>query len=73
MQLGGGLRCGVEFGARMLNAAYQREEAVISIDIANAFNSARHRHIWDGLLIVFPGVLGRRRGPTVTRAMRVVS
>jgi Reverse transcriptase (RNA-dependent DNA polymerase) len=57
MQLGGGLRCGVEFGARMLDAAYQREDAVLSIDIANAFNSARHRPIWDGLRTMFPGVL----------------
>ena len=49
IQLGGGLKCGVEFGARLLDAAYAREDAVISIDIANAFNTARHRAIWDGL------------------------
>ena len=57
MQLGGGLRCGVEFGARMLDAAYLRDEAVLSIDIANAFNTARHRPIWNGLLTMFPGAL----------------
>ena len=57
IQLGGGLKCGVEFGARLLDAAYAREDAVISIDIANAFNTARHRAIWDGLAEKFPGIL----------------
>jgi Reverse transcriptase (RNA-dependent DNA polymerase) len=57
MQLGGGLRCGVEFGARMLDATYSREDCVISIDISNAFNTARHRPIWDGLATMYPGIL----------------
>lgn len=57
IQLGGGLKCGVEFGARLLDAAYKRDDAVISVDIANAFNTARHRAIWDGLARMYPGIL----------------
>jgi hypothetical protein len=56
-QLGGGLKCGVEFGARLLDSAYEREDGIISVDIANAFNTARHRLIWDGLHQYYPGIL----------------
>jgi Reverse transcriptase (RNA-dependent DNA polymerase) len=57
LQLGGGLKCGVEFGARLLDAAYERGDGIISVDIANAFNTARHRPIWDGLQQKYPGIL----------------
>ena len=57
MQLGGGLRSGVEFGARLLDAAIARGDCVVSIDIKNAFNTARHRPIWNGLATMFPGAL----------------
>lgn len=57
IQLGGGLKCGVEIGARLLDAAYEREDAIISVDIANAFNTTRHRYIWDALAEKLPGIL----------------
>jgi hypothetical protein len=57
IQLGGGLRCGVEIGARLLDAAYSRDDTVISVDITNAFNSTRHRVMWDGLAEKFPSIL----------------
>ena len=57
MQPGRGLKCGVEFGARLLDAAHERDDGFVSIDIKNAFNTARHRPIWDGLAVMFPGIL----------------
>ena len=57
IQLGGGLKCGVEIGARLLDAAYCRDDCIISVDIANAFNTTRHRVIWDALAEKFPGIL----------------
>ena len=57
IQLGGGLKCGVEIGARLLDAAYERDDCVISVDIANAFNTTRHKVIWDGLAAMYPGIL----------------
>ena len=57
IQLGGGMKCGVEIGARLLDAAYCREDCIISVDIANAFNTTRHRFIWDALAEKFPGIL----------------
>ena len=57
IQLGGGLRCGVEIGARLLDAAYSRDDTVISVDITNAFNSTRHRVMWDSLAEKFPSIL----------------
>ena len=57
LQLGGGLKCGVEFRARLLDAAYERGDGIICVDIANAFNTARHRPICDGLQQKHPGIL----------------
>ena len=57
IQLGGGLKCGVEIGARLLDVAYCQEDCIISVDIANAFNTTRHRFIWDALAEKFPGIL----------------
>ena len=57
IQLGGGLKCGVEIGARLLDAAYARDDCIISVDIANAFNTTRHRVIWDALAANYPAIL----------------
>ena len=57
LQLGGGLKGGVEIGARLLDAAYARDDCIISVDIANAFNSTRHRRIWDSLRANYPEIL----------------
>jgi hypothetical protein len=70
-QLGGGLKCGVEFGARLLDAAYEREDGIISVDIANAFNTTRHRLIWDGLHQHYPGILRYYRMKYETAARMV--
>jgi hypothetical protein len=45
-QLGGGLRGGVEIGARLLDIGYDQGDAKLSIDVENAFNSARHANIY---------------------------
>ena len=50
IQTGGGLRCGVEFGARMADLAYRQEDAIIAVDIANAFNTVRHGPIFSAIL-----------------------
>jgi Reverse transcriptase (RNA-dependent DNA polymerase) len=49
-QTGGGLRCGVEFGARMADIAFRQQHAIIAVDIANAFNTVRHRPIFDAIM-----------------------
>ena len=50
LQTGGGHRCGVEFGARMADLAYRQEDANLSVDIANAFNTVRHGPIFAAIL-----------------------
>ena len=50
IQTGGGLRCGVEFGARMADLAYRQEDAIIAVDIANAFNTVRHGPIFSAIM-----------------------
>ena len=50
IQTGGGLRCGVEFGARMADLAYRQEDAIIAVDIANAFNTVRHGPIFAAIM-----------------------
>ena len=50
IQTGGGLRCGVEFGARMADLAYRQEDAIIAVDISNAFNTVRHGPIFSAIL-----------------------
>lgn len=47
----------MEIGARLLDAAYSRDDTVISVDITNAFNSTHHRVMWDGLAEKFPSIL----------------
>ena len=50
LQTGGGLRCGVEFGARMADLAYRQEDTIISVDLANAFNTVRHGPIFSAIM-----------------------
>ena len=50
IQTGGGFRCGVEFGARMADLAYRQEDAIIAVDIANAFNTVCHGLIFSAIL-----------------------
>ena len=50
IQTGGGLRCGVEFGARMADLAYRQGDAIIAVDIANAFNTVRHGPIFTAII-----------------------
>ena len=50
IETGGGLRCGVEFGARMVDLAYRQEDATIAVDIANAFNTVRHGPIFSAIM-----------------------
>lgn len=40
----------MEFGARMADLAYRQEDAIISVDIANAFNTVRHGPIFAAIL-----------------------
>lgn len=54
LQLGGGLRGGVEFGARLLDIGYDQGDAILSIDVENAFNSARHANIFQEILNKIP-------------------
>ena len=54
LQLGGGLRGGVEFGARLLDIGYDQGDAILSIDVENAFNSARHANIFQEILNNIP-------------------
>ena len=50
IQTGGGLRCGVEFGARMADLAYRFEDTIIAVDIANAFNTVRYGPIFSAIV-----------------------
>ena len=50
IQTGGGLRCGVEFAARMADLAYRQDDAIIAVDLANAFNTIRHGPIFEAIL-----------------------
>ena len=50
IQTGGGLRSGVEFGARMADLAYRQDEAIIAVDIQNAFNTVRHAPIFSAII-----------------------
>ena len=54
LQLGDGLRGGVEFGARLLDIGYDQGDAILSIDVENAFNSARHANIFQKILNHIP-------------------
>ena len=49
IQTGGGLRCGMEFGARMVDLAYRQGDAIIAVDLRNAFNAIRHRPIFEAI------------------------
>ena len=50
IQTGGGLRCEVEFASRMADLAYRQEDAIIAVDLKNAFNTIRHRPIFDAIM-----------------------
>ena len=56
LQLGGGLRGGVEFGSRLLDIGYDQGDAILSIDVENAFNSARHTNIFQEILNKIPEI-----------------
>lgn len=58
LQLGGGLSHGAGIGARRAGEYFQREGfSVLSVDIENAFNSTRHRVIYDALLTYCPSLI----------------
>ena len=58
LQLGGGLSHGAGIGARRGGEYFDREGfSVLSVDIENAFNSTRHRVIYDALLEYFPSLI----------------
>ena len=58
LQLGGGLSHGAGIGARMGGLFLHREgSSVMSVDIENAFNSTRHRTIYDSLCLYFPPLI----------------
>ena len=58
LQLGGGLNHGAGIGARMSGLFLHREgSSVMSVDIENAFNSTRHRVIYDSLCLYYPSLL----------------
>ena len=55
-QLGGGFKSGAEIMARYMDVAYAQGDAIIKVDISNAFNSVRHRPIFDGIVAMIPGI-----------------
>ena len=58
LQLGGGLSHGAGIGARMGGSFLLREGfSVMSVDIENAFNSTRHRVIYDALCLYCPPLI----------------
>ena len=58
LQLGGGLSHGAGIGARMGGLLLQREVfSVMSVDIKSAFNSTRHRVIYDSLRLYYPSLI----------------
>ena len=58
LQLGGGLSHSAGIGARMGELFLQREGfSVMSVDIDNAFNSTRHRVIYDSLRLYYPSLI----------------
>ena len=71
LQLGGGLRGGVEFGSRLLDIGYDQGDAILSIDVENAFNSARHANMFQEILNKIPVIARIFRwkygGPSVMR------
>ena len=50
-QVGSGVR------GTTLGCSIHRDDCIVSIDIKNAFNTARHRPVRDGLSNMFPGIL----------------
>ena len=58
LQLGGGFSHGAGIGARMGGLFLRREGfSVMSVDIENAFNSTRHRVIYDSLRLYYPSLI----------------
>ena len=55
-QVGGGLKGGVEFGARLLDIGYNQGDTIISIDVENAFNSTRHLNIFQEIIDKAPNL-----------------
>ena len=58
LQFGGGLSHGAGIGVRIGGLFLQREGfSVMSVDIENAFNSTRHRVIYDSLRLYYPSLI----------------
>jgi hypothetical protein len=56
IQLGGGYKSGAEIIAREMAAAYQEGDVIMKVDIANAFNTARRRHMFEQVRDKVPGL-----------------
>lgn len=56
IQLGGGYKSGAEIAARFMDIAYLQGDAILKLDISNAFNTVRHGLIYDGILTKIPGL-----------------
>lgn len=55
-QLGGAFKSGAEIMARYMDIAYAQGDTIIKVDISNAFNTVRHRPIFDGIVAMVPGI-----------------
>ena len=42
--------------ARYMDIAYAQGDTSIKVDISNAFNTVRHRPIFDGIVAMVPGI-----------------
>ena len=56
IQLGGGFKSGAEIAARYMDVAYLQGDAILKLDISNAFNTVRHGIIYEGILAKIPGL-----------------
>jgi hypothetical protein len=56
IQLGGGYKSGAEITARFMDIAYLQGDAILKLDISNAFNTVRHGLIYEGILDKIPGL-----------------
>ena len=55
-QLGGGFRSGAEIAARLMDRAFEQQDALLKLDIRNAYNEVRHRQIFLGIIQMVPGL-----------------
>jgi hypothetical protein len=54
LQLGGGFKSGTDMLARLMDIAFAQQDAIIKVDISNAFNTIRHRAIFNRILEIIP-------------------